>query len=68
MSEGHDRALRKFEHDLMMQELAFESLEDALDDDLCEIKDLIEKCRKVAKDFDGYDFEEEFKILVKDLL
>lgn len=68
MKCANTEALNRYQNSLELQEKCFESFLDAIDNNLCEIKDMIEKVRSLSKDFDGYNFEDEFKMLVKDLI
>lgn len=63
-----ENALNKYQEKLKKQELSYDLFLTAIDDDLSEIQDLINKVKKKADSFDGYDFTEEIKSLLGDLI
>lgn len=60
--------LNKYQEKLKKQELSYDLFLTAIDDDLVEIQELINKVKKKADSFDGYDFTEEIKSLLEDLI
>ena len=63
-----ENALNKYQEKLKKQELSYDLFLTAIDDDLVEIQELIKKVKKKADGFDGYDFTEEVKELLGDLI
>lgn len=61
-------SLNRHQEKLKNQETSYELLCDAIDDDLCEISDLIKKVLKQAENYDNYDFTDEVKELIRDLI
>ena len=60
--------LNKYQEKLKKQELSYDLFLIAIDDDLSEIQDLINKVKKKADSFDGLDFTEEIKEMLGDLI
>lgn len=60
--------LNKYQDKLKKQELSYDLFLTAIDDDLVEIQELINKVKKKADGFDGYDFTEEIKEILGDLI
>ena len=63
-----ENALNKYQKKLKKQELSYDLFLTAIDDDLVEIQELIKKVKKKADGFDGYDFTEEVKEMLGDLI
>ena len=68
-----DNALRKREEDLKGQEIQdaetnLEMFQDFIDDDLVEIKILIDKAMLKARNYNDTDFREELKDMIIDLI
>ena len=63
-----ENALNKYQEKLKKQELSYDLFLTAIDDDLVEIQELIKKVKKKADGFDGYDFTEEVKEMLGDLI
>lgn len=63
-----ENALNKYQEKLKKQELSYDLFLTAIDYDLVEIQELINKVKKKADGFDGYDFTEEVKELLGDLI
>lgn len=63
-----EKALYNYQEKLKKQELSYDLFLTAIDDDLVEIQELIKKVKKKADGFDGYDFTEEIKSLLEDLI
>lgn len=61
-------ALNKYQEKLKKQELSYDLFLTSIDDDLVEIQELIKKVKKKADGFDGYDFTEEVKEMLGDLI
>jgi len=68
MNCATENALNKYQEKLKKQELSYDLFLTAIDDDLVEIQELIKKVKKKADGFDGYDFTEEVKELLEDLI
>ena len=63
-----EKALNKYQEKLKKQELSYDLFLTAIDDDLVEIQELIKKVKKKADGFDGYDFSEEIKQILGELI
>lgn len=61
-------ALNKYQDKLKKQEQSYDLFLTSIDDDLVEIQDLIKKIKKRADGFDGLDFTDEAKELLRDLI
>lgn len=61
-------SLNRHQEKLKNQETSYELLCDAIDDDLCEISNLIKKVLKKAENYDNLDFTDEVKKLIRDLI
>jgi len=68
MECANSKALENYQEKLKKQELSYDLFLNAIDDDLVEIQELIKKVKKKADGFDGYDFTEEIKSLLEDLI
>lgn len=68
MNCATENALNKYQEKLKKQEVSYDLFLTAIDDDLVEIQELINKVKKKADGFDGYDFTEEIKSLLEDLI
>ena len=68
MECANSKALENYQNKLKKQELSYDLFLTAIDDDLVEIQELINKVKKKADGFDGYDFTEEVKELLGDLI
>lgn len=68
MNCATENALNKYQEKLKKQELSYDLFLTSIDDDLVEIQELIKKVKKKADGFDGYDFTEEVKEMVGDLI
>ena len=60
-------ALNKHQEKLKLQEISFELFLSSIDDELVEIQELIKSIKKKAN-YDGYDFSDEVKSLIGDLI
>ena len=63
-----EKALNRYQEKLKKQEVSYDLFLTAIDDDLSEIQDLINKVKKKADGFDGLDFTEEVKEILGDLI
>ena len=63
-----EKALYNYQEKLKKQELSYDLFLTAIDDDLVEIQELINKVKKKADSFDGLDFTEEAKQMLGDLI
>ena len=63
-----EKALYNYQEKLKKQELSYDLFLTAIDDDLVEIQELINKLKKKADGFDEYDFTDEIKSLLEDLI
>ena len=63
-----EKALYNYQEKLKKQELSYDLFLTSIDDDLVEIQELIKKVKKKADGFDGYDFTEEVKELLAELI
>ena len=68
MQCGTENALNRYQEKLKKQELSYDLFLTSIDDDLVEIQELIKKVKKKADGFDGYDFTEEVKEMLGDLI
>lgn len=68
MNCATENALNKYQEKLKKQELSYDLFLTAIDDDLAEIQDLINKVKKRALNYDDLDFTEEVKKLLGDLI
>jgi hypothetical protein len=68
MNCATENALNKYQEKLKKQELSYDLFLTAIDDDLVKIQELINKVKKKADGFDGYDFTEEVKELLVELI
>lgn len=68
MNCATENALNRHQEKLKKQELSYDLFLTAIDDDLSEIQDLINKVKKKADGFNGYDFSDELKELLGDLI
>ena len=68
MNCSTENALNKYQEKLKKQEVSYDLFLTAIDDDLVEIQELINKVKKKADGFDGYDFTDEIKSLFLDMI
>lgn len=68
MRDANTEALNRYQNKLAKQEKAFESFCDEIDDDLVELNEMIVNLKKIAKDYENYDFTEDLEELIKDNL
>lgn len=65
---ANTEALNRYQNKLEKQEKSFELLLDSLDDDLVEIQEMIDRVIRISRDYDGYDFSEEIRDTLKDMI
>lgn len=63
-----ENAMVKHQEKLMKQETSLELFIDSIDDDLAEIMEIVKTLKKKAINYDGYDFTEDLKCLLEDLI
>ena len=68
MQCGNSKALENYQNKLKKQEVSFELLLSSIDDDLVEIQELIMKVKKRALDYDGLDFTDEIKDILREII
>jgi len=66
--EKHEHDLNKFEKKQEDMRISFELLVDKLDGDFVQLSNMIDKIKKQASNCDGYDFTEDVKILIEDMI
>lgn len=68
MEDAVTNAINKHQEKLRKQETSLELFKDSIDDELAEIMDIIKVLKRKAKDYDGFDFTEELKELLEELI
>ena len=68
MADGTTTALNKHLDRQEKQEVSMDCFIDSIDDELVEIKNMIEELQVRARAYDGYDFETELNDIIKDLV
>ena len=63
-----ENAMIKHQEKLMKQETSLELFIDSIDDELSEVMEIVKTLKKKARDYDGYDFSDELKDLLEDLI
>jgi len=63
-----ENAMIKHQEKLVNQETSLQLFIDSIDDDLAEIMEIVKTLKKKARDYDGYDFSDELKSLLEDLI
>ena len=63
-----ENAIFNHQEKLMKQETSLELFIDSIDDELAEIMEIVKTLKKKARDHDGYDFTEELKELLEELI
>lgn len=66
--EKYEHDLNKFEEKQEKIRVSFELLVDKLDGDFVQLSNMIEKIMKQASSYDGYDYREDIKVLIEDML
>ena len=61
-------AINKHQEKLIKQETSLQLFFDDIDDDLAEIMDIVKTLKKKARDYDGYDFSEDLKEVLEELI
>ncbi len=67
MECANTQALNRHLQEQSNVENSFESLVDYLKVELANLQEDIEKILKISKDYDGFDFTEDMKILIKEM-
>ena len=68
MEDAVTSAINKHQEKLRKQEISLELFKDSIDDDLAEIMEIIKILKRKAKDYDGFDFSEDLKELLEELI
>jgi len=68
MMERVDIDLNKFMQKQDDIRVSFENLVDSVEDDLSALHDIIKKIYKKSESYDGYDYREDMKTILEDLL
>lgn len=68
MNCATENALNKYQEKLKKQELSYDLFLTAIDDDLAEIQDLINKVKKRALNYDDLDFTDEIKKILREMI
>lgn len=63
-----ENAMINHQEKLMKQEISLELFIDSIDDELAEVMEIVKTLKKKARDWDGYDFTEELKDLLGELI
>ena len=63
-----ENAMIKHQEKLIKQETSLELFIDSIDDELVEVMEIVKTLKKKARDYDGYDFTEELKDLLEELI
>lgn len=63
--DGNLKALDNYLDAQSKQEACYNFLLDELDDDLVQLSNLIEKIISISKDYDGYDFSEDIRAVIR---
>lgn len=66
--EKYEHDLNKFEEKQEKIRVSFELLVDKLDGDFVQLSNMIDKIKKQASNYDGYDFTEDIKFLIEDMI
>lgn len=68
MIDANTKALNKYQEKLAKQSKTYGRFIDEIDDDLLELQEIVQKLKKKAENYDGYDFTEELKELINDTI
>ena len=68
MEDAVTNAINKHQEKLRKQEISLELFKDSIDDDLAEIMEIIKILKRKAKEYDGFDFSEDLKELLEELI
>ena len=63
-----ENAMIKHQEKLVNQETSLELFIDSIGDELAEIMEIVKTLKKKARDYDGYNFSEELKELLYELI
>lgn len=63
-----ENAMIKYQEKLVNQETSLELFIDSIGDELAEIMEIVKTLKKKARDCDGYDFSDELKELIEELI
>ena len=63
-----ENAIINHQEKLMKQETSLELFIDSIDDELSEVMEIVKTLKKKARDYDGYDFSDELKELLEELI
>lgn len=63
-----ENAMIKHQEKLVNQETSLQLFLDDIDDDLAEIMDIVKVLKRKARDYDGYDFSEDLKEVLEELI
>ena len=63
-----ENAINKHQEKLMKKETSLQLFLDDIDDDLAEIMDIVKVLKRKARDYDGYDFSEDLKEVLEELI
>ena len=66
MQDANTKALNKYLEKQEAEEICLKYFIDSIDNDLIEIKKLVDALKVQAKDYDGYDFTEALKEMLND--
>ena len=66
--EKYEHDLNKFEKKQNDSMISLKNLIDKLDGDFVKLSDMIDKIIKESSNYDGYDFSEDVKVLIEDML
>ncbi|MDQ1341162.1 MAG: hypothetical protein QG567_2320 [Campylobacterota bacterium] len=66
--EKYEYDLNKFEEKQEKIRISFGLLVDKLDGDFVQLRNMIEKIMNQSANYDGYDYREDIKILIEDML
>jgi flagellar capping protein FliD len=66
--EKYEHDLNKFEKKQEDMRISLELLVDKLDGDFVQLSNMIDKIKKQASSYDGYDFTEDIKFLIEDMI
>lgn len=63
-----ENAMIKHQEKLVNQETSLQLFVDSIDDELAGIMEIVKTLKKKARDYDGYNFSEELKELLYELI
>ena len=65
---SNEMALQKYHDELEKQEACYNYMFETLDDRLVELQKEINSLMKIASDYDGYDFSDDMKECIRELI